>query len=152
MNNKIVSAIIIVVIVAVGSFYGGMKYGQSKTSVTGPNGQQFGQRNFNGNFPGGQGRTRGPNGGSAASGQILSMDDKSITIKDRAGGSKIIFYSTSTSVGKFVTGVSTDLKVGNNVMATGTTNADGSISANSIQIRPEMPVNPTNTNNPATQQ
>jgi hypothetical protein len=135
--KKILPIIIIAVIVAAGAFFGGMKYGQSKNSGT------FSRQNFNSaNVSGLRGAGRG-NG--FASGEIISKDDpakdgagKSITIKLPDNGSKIVFFSDSTEVSKFVSGASSDLEIGKTVIINGSTNADGSITAQSIQIRPEI--------------
>lgn len=51
-------------------------------------------------------------------------------------GQRIVFYGSKTEVGKTVTGSADDLTVGQNVMAIGSQNTDGSVSATSIQIRP----------------
>jgi len=145
--------IIIVLAVVVGgvAFYGGMKYAQSKSS------RQFGQ----GNFPdfnnlsaeerqqrmqqmgAGNGFRNGTSTANFASGEIISKDDKSITVKLRDGGSKIIFYSDTTEVSKFIEGTSGDLEIGKTVTVNGTANQDGSITAQSIQLRPEMPTQPS---------
>lgn len=79
-------------------------------------------------------------GGNAAMGKILSVDATSITVEMGDGGSKIIMISPSTTVSKSATGSITDLKVGVDVMVMGTPNADGSISANNVSIRPAMEV------------
>lgn len=126
MNNKTKIALGALVIIGV-SFFGGIKYGESKVPARG---------NFTA-FAGGAraGGTRGAATGGVTAGQILSKDDTSITIQMRAGGSKIVFVSPQTQVMKTVSGSLLDLKVGTEVTTMGTTNADGSLSAQNIQIR-----------------
>ncbi len=123
---------VILVLAIGGSFYGGMRYGQTQTSsqVSTQRGQ------FAGSGAGGQGGAMRRNGTNFVSGQILSKDDKSITVTAQGGGSKIVFFPTTVEVGKFVSGALTDLAVGQNVSANGKANSDGSITATSIQIRP----------------
>jgi hypothetical protein len=145
MNKQkhIISMIILIIVVAGGSFYGGMKYDASKNSSQVAASRGAGQ----GGFTGGAGRVgagqgagaqRGPgaNGGGFAGGQITAKDDTSITIAARNGGSQIIFYSPSTTIGKSVSGAISDLSVGEQVTVTGKANSDGSIAAQDIQIRP----------------
>ena len=78
-------------------------------------------------------------------GEIIAKDASSITVKlrgtqsDGSAGSKIIFLSDSTQVTKSAQGSTTDLSIGTQVSVFGTTNTDGSVSAQSVQIRPEMP-------------
>ena len=146
--KKILPIIIIIVIVAAGSFFAGMKYGQSKSSTN------LSRGNFQNMSPeerqqriqqmgtAGVGFRDNRESSGFASGEIISKDDKSITIKLPDGGSKIIFYSETTEVGKFVDGTPTDLEVDKTVIVNGTANQDGSITAQSIQMRPEMPIQP----------
>lgn len=146
--KKILPIIIIVVIVAAGAFFGGMKYGQSKSSVN------LGRDNFQNMTPeerqqrvqqmgtAGVGFRGDREGSGFASGEIISKDDKSVVVKLQDGGSKIIFFSDTTEVGKFVDGTSNDLEIGKTVVVNGKTNSDGSITAQSIQMRPEVPNQP----------
>jgi len=140
-KNTIITAIIVAIVFAGAGFFGGMKYQQRKTPavVTRAPGT-FG--NFaEGNFAGRGGRTGGANGGAGfASGQILKVDSNSITVQlPNNGGSKIVFYSTSTPIGEMKAGSAADLTTGQNVLVTGTPNSDGSVTAQNIQIRPAMP-------------
>jgi len=148
MAKKIVPIIIIIIIVAAGAFFAGMKYGQSKSSAN------FGRENFQNMSPeerqqrtqqmgtAGVGFRGGREGSGFALGEIISKDDKSITVKLQDGGSKIIFFSDTTEVGKFIDGTSNDLETGKTVTVSGITNSDGSLTAQSIQMRPEMPNQP----------
>lgn len=136
------------VLVAVGgaSFYGGMRFGKSgfgssagtrqltffRQGTAGGQNVQFGGAN------GGQ-RMGGRSGAGFVSGEIMSMDDKSLTMRSRDGGSKIVLLAGSTEVSKFTAGSLTDLQVGMNVMVTGRTNSDGSVTAQTIQLRPALP-------------
>ena len=141
MNKTIITAIM-VIIVGAGSFYGGIKYDQSAALASGQNTGANGTPRQGGGAGGRRGM--GANGGFSG-GEIIAKDATSITIKLRdnpmangqqVGGSKIIFISDSTQVMKAVAGSLKDLTIGQNVSAMGTPNADGSISAESIQIRP----------------
>ena len=122
MSKKIIIAGLIIVIL---TFYGGMKYNQSKIPARG---------NFT-NFTGGQRGIGTRSGGGVVNGEILSKDAVSITIKIRDGGSKIVFLSATTPITKTVAGSQSDLVVGKQVNTMGTENPDGSVTAKSIQIR-----------------
>ncbi len=130
--NKNILIVIALVAVGAGSFYGGMQYGK-KTNGGDDRAARSGQ------FGGGRGERGGfgrqSNGGFVA-GEILFKDDKSITLKLRDGGSKIVFVSSSTQVMKSEAGTVNDLKVGEQVSTMGTANSDGSVNAQSVQIRP----------------
>jgi pectate lyase len=145
MTKLIPIVIAVALVVGGGSFYGGMKYAQSNSSAGRQGGfanlspeerqarlQQFGQASGSRGM-----RTMGGSGSTA--GEVLAKDDKSIIVKLRDGGSKIIFFAENTSVMKSVSGIIQDLKVGEQITVNGTANQDGSISAASIQIRPTMP-------------
>lgn len=121
----------VAVLVGAGAFFGGMKYQQGKR----PNfARQFG------NMPGqaGQaGRTGGNRTGfRPVNGEIISSDDKSITVKLQDGSSKIVLFSDKTEINKASSGAKEDLKTGEKVMVVGTENSDGSVTAQSIQLNP----------------
>lgn len=146
-NKMLIGFIIAVVVVGAGAFYGGMLYGKSQ--AVGARNSAFSQRQglaTGGAAGGGQGR--GGNraaGGSFVNGSIIAKDDKSITVKSADGGSKIVFLAASTQITKSVDGSAADLATGKNVIATGSTNSDGSLTAQSIQLRPDLPLNATTT-------
>ena len=124
--------LVLMVVVLGGTFYGGMKYGQTSRPKMGnrPNMNSTADSSFVG-------------------GEILSKDDTSITVKLPTGGSKIIFVSNSTQVTKSTSGSLGDLVVGQQVSANGKTNTDGSVTATTISLRPagapDMPAgDPTN--------
>lgn len=133
------------IVVGSGSFYGGMTYARSNrggdfANLTAEERQaRIGQFGMRGGMRGAD--TGARTAGDFANGEIISKDDKSITIKMRdgvsgQGGSKLIFLSGTTEIGKFTSGVSADLVTGKTVTVTGKANPDGSITATSIQIRP----------------
>jgi hypothetical protein len=135
-KDKIIMIAIAVVICGV-SFYGGMKYGQSSANQN--DSQSFAGSNGSGQFGGTGGRMRmgGRNGaGGIVAGDIVSLDSTSMTVSLRSGGSKNVLLSQSTEIQKSTTGTYSDLASGEQVMVMGTPNADGSLTAQSIQIRP----------------
>lgn len=147
MKKLLPIIVVLLLIVGAGTFYGGMKYEQSKSStqiqdlqnLSPEQRQQMFQqaRNSGGLQDNRRNVVGGQTGEAFLNGEIISQDDKSITIKLRDGGSKIIFYSDSTEVGKFMSGSPNDLEIGKTITVNGQANSDGSITAQSIQMRPE---------------
>lgn len=144
-NNNTVMTILIAIIVGAAAFFGGMKYQQSKT-VAGAGGRQFGQRGQagalnNGQRAGGGGQARRGGFGGGTIGKILSMDADSITLQLMDGSSKIVNVSSATTISKTAPATKTELKTGDTVAAIGTTNADGSVTAERIQLNPPQMMN-----------
>ncbi len=126
---------VILVLVAGGSFYGGMQYQGSKdaTSATASAGAAGGaaRRAF-----AGAGGARGAAGGGATAGTVLSVDNQGLTLQLRDGSSKVVFVTPSTTVQKMVDGAVGDILPQSNVTVMGATNSDGSVTATAVQIRP----------------
>lgn len=121
-------------LVAGAAFYGGMLYGKGNQpardrSGSGPAGQFAGRA--------GAGAGSGLRGGGFVAGEVLSKDDSGITIKMSDGNTKIVLVGGSTHVFKSAEGSSDDLVIGASVMVSGKANGDGSITAESVQIRPD---------------
>lgn len=139
MKNNMLITIIAVVVVGAIAFWGGMKYQKSNASSNFNGGQFYRSNGQSGMMGNGQGQRRfgGANGGGAT-GEILSVDANSITVKLQDGSSKIINISNSTTYSKSATASESDLKTGERIAAFGTSNSDGSITAQNIQINPEF--------------
>ena len=75
-------------------------------------------------------------GMGVVSGQILSLASSSFTVQLSNGNSQAVFYSSSTSVMKPTPAPVSALMAGTMVMIDGTENSDGSLTAQSIQVRP----------------
>ncbi|HWQ99356.1 MAG TPA: plastocyanin/azurin family copper-binding protein [Candidatus Methylomirabilis sp.] len=135
MQSKHIGSFLVVAIVVGGlGFYGGTVYAKKSQTGQRPAGIRNGQtgQGFQVRGPGGAG-----SGGGFTAGEVMQKDGNSITLKLRDGGSKIVFYSSSTTVGKMSAGSMDDVTHGANVTVTGNTNPDGSVAASAVQIRPE---------------
>ena len=129
-KTKMVAGLIVIVVVMFGAgYFIGNAHGKTVGAASASAARAGAYRGSRG----------GAAGGSAVMGTVLSQDAQSITVSLRNGGSQIIFLSGSTSVMKSVAGATTDIAVGQNIVATGTTNSDGSLTATSVQIRPDTP-------------
>jgi len=115
------------------SFYGGMIYGKRVSS-------QFGNR-IGGQLSGTRGGMRG-NFGGAVMGQVLSKDATSMTVKMQNGSTRLVLLGEKVQVTKGVVGSSADLVQGTEVSVFGSTNADGSVTAQTVQIRPAGSIAP----------
>jgi len=141
--KKLILFIIVLIIVGAGAFLGGMKYQQNKISSQrtsfqnlSPEERQQRLRELGANTGAGfrGGADNGQRSGFTA-GEIIAKDDKSVTVKLQNGGSKIVFLSDSTEITKSAAGALSDLEIGKNIIVNGTANSDGSVTAQTIQLR-----------------
>lgn len=138
-KSKLIGAIVVLsIVVAVVSFYGGMQY------QVGKQGALFGSAQFGGGVQsyrtggsrnGGTGGMR--NGFRPVNGEIISVDAKSIVVKSQDGSSKIVLLSDKTNINKAEKALVSDLVIGETIAVFGTTNTDGSVSAQNIQLNPQ---------------
>ncbi len=139
----------IVAVVAIVAFGGGVFYGKYSTGTTLADLKNMSNQdrrtalsdagiNFGGGMNGGNGRRSnvGASGDQFISGEVLSIDAKSITLKLQDGGSKIIYTSADTKISKSVPGASNDIKQQMQIVISGSANESGDVTAKTIQIRP----------------
>lgn len=144
-NTKVIVPILCVLVGLGAGFFGGVEYknyqlkqmrGNFGSNITG--GQRFiGRAGQNG----GQGGTAGGNQafrGGGVDGSIISMDDKSLTVKMPDGSTKIVLFSDSTKYSNTIDAARSDLKVGDNIAVFGTSNSDGSVTAETVQLNPQI--------------
>ncbi|MDE2025620.1 MAG: hypothetical protein KGJ07_03950 [Patescibacteria group bacterium] len=124
MKNHWIITIILVIVVGVAGFFVGMQYARMSRGAG-----RFGNTTFQ-RF-GGNGANR------PVVGKIISTDANGITVQLMDGSSKIVIVSSSTSINKSAAGTKDDLKTGNTVAVFGTTNSDGSVTAQNIQLNPQ---------------
>lgn len=133
-NNSINITIVVALVVGAAAFFGGMKYQQSQrltfSQFAGGNGGNFMMRN------GGQGNGN-RSGMRPVSGEIISSDNNSITVKMADGSSKIVLVNDKTSINKAEKATTSDLTTGQTVAVFGNTNSDGSVTAQNIQLNPQ---------------
>jgi hypothetical protein len=132
MNKKSLIITLVVAVIALGvGFFGGTTYAHMgrQTFAAG----QFGSMRSGMNQGFGTGRTGGAMGG-AVTGQVLSIDAGSFTVKLPDGGSKLVLIGSSTAFMKSSEGSLADLSAGAQVFVTGPVNTDGSVTAQSVRI------------------
>ena len=118
--------IILVIVFAAVGFYGGVSYQMSKvpSSAGSTADGRFGGRGFRG----------GASGMKPVNGQIVSQSNNAITVKLSDGTSKLVDLTSQTMINISSKGSITDLISGQRVTAFGTTNSDGSITAQAVNI------------------
>ncbi len=145
-NTVIIIILFMLILGGLVGFFIGKKYqsGRSTSSTNSPFGSfgysRFGGRQNSNSQTTGQPQTNNNRMGGPQQviGEILSQDDKSITVKMVDGSSKIIFVNDSTTISKSNTATKTDLKIGEKVAVFGPENTDGSVTADNIQLNPTL--------------
>lgn len=145
MKNKNILSFVVVAIISLGiGFGGGIKYQSSKkpdfvNQFSNRNG--FNQDRGQAGLKAGGAAQANPamrGGNRPVAGEIISSDSKSLTVKQPDGSNKIILLSSTTQINKAQSAVVSDLKVGEKVSIFGTTNPDGSVTAQNVQLNPQM--------------
>lgn len=121
---------IIWVVIALVALGGGFYWGKASSAAS------RGSFAGTGTFGSSTRRIAGATGGGLAVGTVLTIGSSSITLQLANGNSEVVFYSSSTPVSVPTTVSVSTLKAGANVMVAGTSNSDGSVTAQTIQVRP----------------
>ena len=131
---KIILAIVVLLLVAGGSFFGGTLYGKSQAQTAFAARRQGGFGGANGTGQPGANARAGGQGGIF--GQIDSIGDGVLVIKDNNGKQTQVKVTDTTLIEKQAAVKLTDLATGETVIVSGSTAADGSITARSVQVAP----------------
>jgi Domain of unknown function (DUF5666) len=148
----IIGAIVLAIVVAGASFYGGMAYQRNQEAQIRANfsaSRGFGNngQGQNGNGTGG-GQRQGFFGfGGGTVGQVKSFDGNVLTLSTPQNVTTVNVTST-TRVEKFGPGSTSDIQTGERVTVSGQRDSNGNITAEQIMILPTNPANPNPTATP----
>lgn len=141
-----VLAIILVLAIAGGAFYGGMVYGKAQAQASTParaftfqNGAPAGSvpnGGQQGSFGGRTQRTNGQGGGFVL-GTIKEIHDGGLTLTDNNGKVTEVKVTDTTLIEKNASVKLADLAAGETLMVSGSTAADGTVTARSVQVAPQ---------------
>ena len=134
----IIGGVVLAVLLAAGSFYGGMAYQRTQTNNVRNNflaSRGLNGANGTGNFTGAQGAFAGGLG-RGAQGTIKSINGNTITITSAQGTDVTVTMQNSTVVLKTTSGASSDLVQGDRVAVTGQRDSSGNMTATQILIEP----------------
>ena len=140
----IILGVLLVVVVAAGSFYGGMVYGKNQAETTFPVAGEGGE------FPmarGQFGQRPGSQGGAEAGqllrdqsgmlfGEIQSIGNGELTVTDPNGEQITVYVGDTTLIQKQATVTLDALEEGETVIISGNRDDDGNITARSLQVSP----------------
>ncbi|MDP2951151.1 MAG: hypothetical protein Q8N55_02075 [bacterium] len=124
----------------VSGFFGGTQYQKSKSPLSGAFGNLTGEQRAQrfgamaGSIASDSGQRRGlAEGQTAVSGEVISKDATSLTIKLPDNSSKIILLTNDVPVRQTTESNIESVEVGESVIVQGQQNQDGSVTAQSIQ-------------------
>jgi hypothetical protein len=146
---KPIYVLILIITFAAAGFYGGVTYQKSKAPSFASFQDGQGQGMGGGRRFGGQAGQSMNAGMRPVSGQVVNQSDNSITIKLSDGSSKIVNLTGQTTINKSSKGSVSDLKSGEQVTAFGTTNSDGSVTAQMVSVGNRMMMMRSGGNPPA---
>ena len=139
---KIALGVLVAVVIAAASFYGGMVFGknqaQAAVSVLGEVQAMPGVPGQGGMAPGGQAATDGEPAsgrqGGMLFGQIGAVSNGELTIKDESGQEIQVHVTDTTLIQKQTEVTVADLQEGETVVISGSQGTDGSITARMVQV------------------
>ncbi len=137
--TQIILGVVILIIVAGGSFYGGMVYGASQAQSSRSSGARFAGGPYGNGQGGGQGQGQGQRGfgqGGGVFGQISEIGEGYMLVTANNGKQTKVQVTDTTLIEKNASVKLTDLAKGETVMVSGSQGADGTVTARSVQVAP----------------
>ncbi len=122
-------AALVAVVIAAGSFLGGMALGKSQAATTSSASGR--QANMPGQPPAG---TPQAGQGGMLAGEIQTIDGNGFTLTDSSGKVVQVNVTGTTLIQKQASITLSDLQQGDTVMVSGTQASDGSVTARSVQV------------------
>jgi hypothetical protein len=141
----IILGVLVVAVIAAGSFYGGMVYGKGQAQADLPtlgDGQGMpAGRGQSGAMPGIQDRTDGgqfaDRQGGMLFGEIQAIGNGELTVTDQNGDQFQVIVADTTLIQKQAEVTLADLEVGETVVVSGNRDDDGNVTARSLQVSPD---------------
>lgn len=133
-QNIVIACAVTAIVTGGAGFWGGTRYsGERRTMMRVQNteGRPYGNRVT-------QGGPSAPMGQRSTAGEVTAKDDKSITVKMNDGSSRMIILSDKTTYRTSEESSLDVITVGTKVAVFGESSNDGSMTAASIEINPQM--------------
>lgn len=137
-KSKAIATVIVIALISFGFGFLASNLAKPKSSANGFSQAAFGQGGQRGAMMGAN-RTGRAGGAGFINGTLLKKDATSMTVKLRDGSSKLVLIASSTKALKMADTTLDEFTVGSEVMINGTPNSDGSVTAQTVQVRPTPP-------------